>query len=170
MEIADIPQGQFLLHELQSRYTFLQELDDYYPLSQSSIGNREREINKVLIKIMPKIDAYHSVPVVRCHVSSLGMVPCSFTVRYSVEVRMSSLEKKSLLKLMDTISTESQTLSESWLLSATYPTTGISSTLDTVLRKMVSSLLVEPMIARTLPLWLGSCTHNKLRWYLHSTG
>jgi hypothetical protein len=61
---------------------------------------------------------------------------------------------------MNKISIGSQTLSESWLLSATNPMMGISSALDTVLRKTVSSLLVEPMIARTLPLWLGSCTHN----------
>ena len=40
---------------------------------------------------------YHSVPVVRGHVSSLRIVPCSFTVRYSVEVGMSTLEIKQCL-------------------------------------------------------------------------
>ena len=57
---------------------------------------RERSI-KFQSKSCPNlkiIDTYHSVPVVRSHVSSFGIVPCSFTVRHSVEVGMSSLEKK----------------------------------------------------------------------------
>ena len=51
------------------------------------------------------------------------------------------------------------TLSESSPLSATYPMIGIPCRLETVLNEIVSSSVVEPMIVRTVSLWVVSCNN-----------